>query len=74
MPRQWRAGLTAKVRWSEDDRDPAKWREAVVAVPRYEPGDTSYFVVHFYPDGTFKVLVTRMTYLHPDYPLPKPTR
>lgn len=66
--------MTAKVQWSEDERDPSKWREAVVAIPRYESDQASMFTVHFYPDGSVKVLVTNLLPNHPDYPLPTPTR
>ena len=72
VPRQWRDGLTAKIQWSEDDRDPTKWHETVVSIPRYNRNETSFFTVHFYPGDTVKVLVTNMTYLHPKYPLPEP--
>lgn len=74
VPIRWHDGLTAKVQWTADERDPAKWREAVVPIPRYEAKDTSYFAVHFYPDGTVKVLVTSMLYRHARYPLPPPTK
>ncbi len=74
VPRQWRAGLTAKVQWTEDERDPAKWHEAVVAIPRYKSDETGIFAVHFYPDGTVKVLVTNLGYRHPNYPFPNPRK
>lgn len=74
VPRHWRDGLTAKVEWTEDERDPAKWHKAVVAIPRYKNNETNLFAVHFYPDGSVKVLVTNLGYLHPDYPLSDPTR
>lgn len=73
IPRRWRHGLTAKVQWTEDEGDPAKWHEAVVAIPRYQSNETSYFAVHFYRDETVKVLVTNISYLHPNYPLPEPS-
>ena len=74
VPRRWRNGLTAKVQWTEDERDPAKWRELVVPIPRYQRNETSLFAVHFYEDRTVKVLVTNIAHWHPKYPLPDPSR
>lgn len=74
VPRQWHSRLVAKVQWTEDERDPAKWREAVLPIPRYQRNATSLFAVHFYQDGTVKILVTNLGHLHPRYPLPDPTR
>jgi hypothetical protein len=72
VPRHWRTGLVAKVQWTEDERDPSKWKEAVLPIPRYQSNETSLFAVHFYQDGTVKVLVTSLGNRHPKYPLPDP--
>lgn len=73
VPRRWRHGLTAKIQWTEAVPGPEKWYEALVAIPHYQPDETSFFAVHFYEDRTVKVLVTNLGHLHPKYPLPDPS-
>ena len=47
VPRRWHKGLTARVQWTEYERDPAKWREAVVPIPIYKSNETSFFMFIF---------------------------
>ncbi|WP_235426666.1 DUF3304 domain-containing protein [Xanthomonas cerealis] len=60
-PRQWRPGLTAKVRWTTSSgipgiRSEPVWHEKVVPIERYEkPGTT--LNVHFLPEGKVRLLI-----------------
>ncbi|WLA10455.1 DUF3304 domain-containing protein [Xanthomonas translucens] len=61
-PRQWRPGLTAKVRWTTssgipggDDGTPT-WHEKVVPIERYEKPGTR-LNVHFLPEGKVRLLI-----------------
>ncbi|MBL9222975.1 hypothetical protein PD5205_02341 [Xanthomonas fragariae] len=60
-PRQWRPGLTAKVRWTTSSGIPGihsepVWHEKVVPIERYEkPGTT--LNVHFLPEGKVRLLI-----------------
>ncbi len=77
-PRQWREGLTAKVRWSNSSSDPkatgadaeGRWHELVAPIERYrEPGTT--LNVHFLPDGQVRLIVFSGSDLAPGYPGPR---
>ncbi|WP_379681513.1 DUF3304 domain-containing protein [Massilia consociata] len=70
--RKWRVGTKVTVRWVEDAVVLGPWKERVVEVPEYTKQDIGVFAVHFYPDGTVKVLVTAKMEGHPDYPYPRP--
>jgi Protein of unknown function (DUF3304) len=76
-PRQWREGLTAKVRWTTSSSDPeatgdaikGKWHEVVVPIERYTmPGTT--LNVHFLPGGLVRLIVTSGSSDQPGYPGP----
>lgn len=71
IPRKWHAGMKVTVRWIEDAEVLGPWRERTVDVPKYTEQDTGIFAVHFYPDGSVKVLVTSKIVGHPDYPYPR---
>lgn len=77
-PRQWRPGLTAKVRWSTASSDPKatgtaaeeKWHETVVPIEAYkEPGTT--LNVHFLPDHKVRLIVFSGSDLAKGYPGPQ---
>jgi hypothetical protein len=72
IPRRWHPGLKVTVHWTEDDRVPGSWKERVVPVPEYTKEDIGFFVVHFYPDDSVKVLVSTIMIGHPNYPFPRP--
>lgn len=72
VPKKWNEGMNVKVRWTENDRDETAWKEKIVLVPPYQKQDIAFFAVHFYPDNSIKVLVTRRMSGHPDYPYPSP--
>jgi hypothetical protein len=66
VPKHWRPGLQAKVRWMNEDDS---WNETVVGVPKYGADRTGNFNVHFMRDGTVKVFVTTYSLWNPAYPL-----
>lgn len=77
-PRQWREGLTAKVRWSTTSSDPNatgpaaenSWHELTVPIEPYkEPGTT--LNVHFLPDGKVRLIIFSGSDLAPGYPGPQ---
>jgi hypothetical protein len=77
-PRQWREGLTAKVRWSTTSSDPqatgaaaeSTWHELVVPIEPYpEPGTT--LNVHFLPNHQVRLIVFSGSDLAPGYPGPR---
>jgi hypothetical protein len=67
VPRVYKPGMTAKVRWVHRIDDVPQ--ERIVAVPPYRPEEIGRFAVHFLRDGNIKVFVTMMALRHPDYPL-----
>jgi hypothetical protein len=76
-PKVWRAGLSAKIRWTTSSSDPnatgdaakEKWHEKVVPIERYtEPGTT--LNVHFLPGGEVRLIITSMSAGTPGYPGP----
>ncbi|WP_149138608.1 DUF3304 domain-containing protein [Cupriavidus campinensis] len=67
VPRVYKPGMTAKVRWVNRIDDVPQ--ERIVPVPPYGPRDGGMFAVHFLRDGNVKVFVTMMGLGHPDYPL-----
>ncbi|WP_367683120.1 DUF3304 domain-containing protein [Xanthomonas oryzae] len=75
-PRTWRAGLSAKVRWTTSSSDPQgspeeTWHEKIVPIERYEKSGTT-LNVHFLPEGQVRLLITNLSAGHPDYPGPPP--
>jgi hypothetical protein len=76
-PKDWRAGLTAKVRWTTSSSDPKatgdaateKWHEKTVAIDRYDKPGTR-LNVHFLPRGEVKLIITSQTAGYPGYPGP----
>lgn len=72
VPRKWNAAMKVTVRWAEDAPVPSPWKERAVEVPKYTEQDISILAVHFYPDGSVRVLVTSKIEGHPDYPYPRP--
>ena len=66
VPKQWRPGLKAKVRWMNEDDT---WNETVVDIPKYDGNNTDGFYVHFLRDGTVKVFVRRGGLRSKGYPL-----
>jgi hypothetical protein len=77
-PRQWREGLSAKVRWSTTSSDPkaagtaaeSRWHELVVPIePFKEPGTT--LNVHFLEGGKVRLIVFSGSDLAPGYPGPR---
>jgi len=73
VPREWKPGMTVTVKWTHDrNADPIPWKTQVVEVPQYRPEDRGVFAVHFLPNDEVKVLVTRITVGHPNYPFPEP--
>ena len=67
VPRVYKPGMTAKIRWVHRIDDVPQ--ERIVAVPPYRPEEIGRFAVHFLRDGNIKVFVTMMALRHPDYPL-----
>ncbi len=76
-PKNWRPGLTAKVRWTTSSSDPGAtgdaasehWHEKVVPVERFTtPGTT--LNAHFLPGGEVRLIITSMTAGWPGYPGP----
>jgi hypothetical protein len=65
VPKAWKPGLTAKIRWMNEDDS---WNEALVDIPKYsrESGD---FQVHFFADGSVKAFVFNGDNNVPGYPL-----
>lgn len=72
VPRRWHKGLKVDVRWADDERNPASYKQRTVEIPEYGPEDLGHIAVHFYKDDSVKVLVTNNTIRHPNYPYPKP--
>ena len=72
IPRRWNPGMRLIVRWTVDAREPGATKERIVSVPEYTEKDFGGVVVHFYPDDTVKVLVTKKVIGHSDYPYPRP--
>ena len=78
-PRQWRAGLTATVKWSTSSSDPKAtgddiedhWHEVVVPLEKYDVPGTS-LNVHFLPEGKVRLIVTSGSADQPNYPGPPP--
>jgi len=72
IPKIWHPGMKVKIAWEYQAGDilpPPPPNQAVeVEVPQYGPNDLGFFAVHFYPGHKVKVLVTRLTIKHPDYP------
>jgi hypothetical protein len=72
MPKVWHPGIKVKIAWGYQGGTelppPPPDQEVVVEVPKYEPNDLSRFAVHFYAAHKVKVLVTRKSIDHPDYP------
>ncbi|WP_454757518.1 DUF3304 domain-containing protein [Cupriavidus campinensis] len=67
VPRVYKPGMTAKVRWLHRIDDVPQ--ERIVPVPPYGPEEIGRVAVHFLRDGNVKVFVTMMALRHPDYPL-----
>lgn len=72
LPKRWCRGMQATVRWQVDRPDRDIVHEKIVAVPKSEQSDIGFFAVHFYRDGSVKVLVTTKTDKHPAYPYQRP--
>lgn len=72
IPKQWKAGLTAKIRW-QTNGDEVTWKEKVIEIPQYSEEEASIFAVHFFPNDEIKVLVTDKGANHPSYPYPEPS-
>lgn len=76
--RQWREGLSAKVRWTTSSSDPKatgeaateKWHEKTVPIDRYTQTGTTVNV-HFMPAGEVRLVITNMSAGQPDYPGPE---
>lgn len=64
--------MQVNVRWSDNVDDFDTFKEISVEVPEYGEQDLGFLSVHFYPDGSIKVLVTDKTATHPVYPYPRP--
>jgi len=73
VPEVWKPGMTVTVKWTDRrNADPIPWKTKVVEVPQYRSDERGVFVVHFFPNDEVKVLVTRITVGHPNYPFPSP--
>ena len=73
-PRQWREGLSAKVRWTTSSGIPGiasepVWHEKIVPIERYERTGTT-LNVHFLPDHDVRLIISSMGAGHPEYPGP----
>ena len=73
-PRQWREGLSAKVRWTTSSSIPGggpeeTWHEKIVPIERYERTGTT-LNVHFLSDHEVRLIITDMSAGHPKYPGP----
>ena len=71
VPRKWRPGLKATIRWGV-----LNWRdratdefEAVVEIGQFE--ELGIFFVHFLPDGTVRAVVSDQGPRSPTYPGPR---
>ncbi|WP_316880979.1 DUF3304 domain-containing protein [Ralstonia wenshanensis] len=74
VPEVWKPGMTVTVKWTDKrNANPIPWKTRVVEVPQYSPDERGVFVVHFFPNDEVKVLVTRITVGHQNYPFPDPT-
>lgn len=67
VPRVYKPGMTAKVRWVHRIDDVPQ--ERIVPVPPYRPEDVGLLTLHFLRDGSIKVFVTMTLLGHPAYPL-----
>lgn len=72
VPRRWRPGLTANIRWTNDMRSHDGWKSIIVEIPKYGFDDLGFIAVHFYPDDTIKVLITTKGTRYLGYPYPRP--
>lgn len=69
LPRTYRPGLAATIRWSATNTREDLWQEKTVPVDTYGPEGGSLFV-HFLPDDEVRLVVSNLHPQHPDYPGP----
>nr|WP_242879669.1 DUF3304 domain-containing protein [Xanthomonas oryzae] len=75
-PRTWRAGLSAKVRWTTSSSDPQgspeeTWHEKIVPIERYEKSGTR-LNVHFLPNNDVRLIIWNGASGTEGYPGPPP--
>ncbi|MEC5115679.1 DUF3304 domain-containing protein, partial [Xanthomonas oryzae] len=75
-PRTWRAGLSAKVRWTTSSSDPQgspeeTWHEKIVPIERYEKSGTR-LNVHFLPNNDVRLIIWNGASGIEGYPGPPP--
>lgn len=73
VPKKWHKGLTATVRWADNEADLSSYKEKIVEIPEYGPYDLGFLAVHFYDDDSVRILVTTKSARYPGYPYPRPT-
>jgi hypothetical protein len=76
VPRYWRPGLTATVRWTTSSSIPGThsgetWHEEIVAIDPYEKAGGS-MNTHFFPDNKVRLIVSEMGPSAEKYPGPPP--
>jgi hypothetical protein len=70
IPRRWRPGMKAKVRWEYGSGDDSP-RETEVEIPEYTPQNRGAVQVHFYADHKVKLVVSKWRLGNAEYPLPE---
>lgn len=69
LPKTYRPGLTATVKWSATNTREDHWREKTVPIDAYSP-DGGDLHVHFLPGDQIRLVVSNYAPWHPDYPGP----
>jgi hypothetical protein len=73
IPRHWRPGLSATVRWTKNYTEVSSWKQKIVSIPQYKPEEIGFIAVHFYTNDDVKILITKKSNWVSGYPYPEPS-
>lgn len=72
IPRAWRPGLKARVRWNMPIGTKDVIKEKIVEVEKYD--ETGSIYLHFFPNDIIRVVVSPVGPRNPKHPIPAPTK